>query len=613
MNLSAQTLHDSARQGFRRLRRFRQARKLFVRAYAGQYYNREQGVFGQEPLNLAFTAVRALVPNIVTRNPKSVVDSEYIMYREYGNLLALGLDLVSKRIDLPRTLQRGLVDAIFTLGIFKVGLMSTDSLIYFGEEAVDPGTLYVDVVDFDDFTFDPDTRQLETATFLGERIRADRDVLMESELYDNAIVEKLPSSLEVKVDQRRGVRTLSTDQKTYRQQNKLHDYVDLIELWLPGPDVLVTVPYQSSTSGRFLREESYYGPEDGPYAFLTLTPPVPDNPLPVSLAGIWHDLHAIGNRIAKKALDQAEAQKDILGYRSGNADDAQEIVDAKNLEAVRMDDPSGAQMFSFGGQNPQNMEMTSQILAWFDQFSGNTSMLGGTQVQTKVATVANIMQQNASTGITYMKDQTYITTNNVLQKMAWYLHTDPLIKLPLIQRETIPAEYEITAEEIRMISPAQVEETQVFLTPDVRRGDFLDFAFSIKSDSMAPINAQMQLQQLHMLATQIFPSAATAAQISAQMGTPFSFSRFVIRIAKMMDIDWIDEIFQDPELIAQLAMIAKQGPQPQGTNATSPDSVQQNKGSMMAKPPPPEPTRQRQEAQAGAAQGQAALPIRMEV
>jgi len=356
-------------------------------------------------------------------------------------------------------------------------------------------------------------------------------------------------------------RQLSTDQSNRHSTNKLHDYIDLLELWLPGPNVLVTLPYKGSIKGKFLREEDFYGPDGGPYSYLTLTPPVPNNPIPVQLAGIWHDLHTMGNRMAKKTMDQAEAQKDILGYNSSRADDAQEIVDSKNLDAIKMDDPASAKMFSFGGQNPQNERMVAQLLQWFDQFSGNTSLLSGTSIDTNVATVANIMNQNAATGVTYMRGEVYKSTQEVMRKVAWYLHTDPLIKLPLIQRETIPAEYNITDEEIRMVSPAQTQETQVFLTPEVRRGDFLDFAFDIEQDSMAPVNWQFRLEQLQVLAIKIIPAAAAASQIAAQMGTPFSFKRFVIRIAKMMNIEWVDEIFQDPDLIAQFAMVAQQGPQ----------------------------------------------------
>lgn len=611
MNYSATILQEAARNGFRRLERFKKVRRMFIEAYAGQYYNKDHGTLGMEPLNMAFTAVRALVPNIVTRNPRAVVTTKYLMYRDYADLLGLGLDDLSEDIGLPLTLQLGLIDAIFTMGIFKTGWVSSDSLALFGEEWVDPGQLMVDTVDFDNFTFDPITKQLRKAPFLGEKMRVERESVMASGLYDNAIIEKLPSSADMAMHRGIDVRELSSDADMNRRQlSRLHDSIDLLELWLRGPSVLVTLPYISSTGGKFLREETYVGPIEGPYSFLSLTPPVPDNPIPVQLAGVWHDLHIIGNRLAKKTLDQAEAQKDVLGYMPQYADDVRELINTPNLGSVAMSDPNSAKMYSFGGQNPQNERMVAQISQWFDQFSGNTSMLAGTKMDTKVATVANILNENASTGVTYMTDQTYTTSSDILKKCAWFMFNDRLIKRPLIRRDVIPAVYDITDERVQMISPARVEEVQVFLTPEARRGDFPDFAFSIKQGSMAPKNWQAQLQQLEIMSVKIIPAAAAAAQIAAQMGTPFSFRKYVLHAADLMGLEGFDEFFQDPELIAMMAMVAQQGPQPQGNGAASMAAIQQNKGGVTAKTSPPPQTRDRQMAQAGAAQGQADLPIR---
>ncbi len=611
MNFAAKTLQKSAMDGFKRLRNFRLARKLFIEAYVGQYYNRDHGVLGAQPLNMAFTAIRALVPNLISRNPHNIVESDYLMYRQYGELLALALNFIAKKKKLPKILERGLVDAIFTIGIYKVGLMTSDSLAYFSGEGVDPGTLYFDTVDFDNFTFDPNARQMEKAAFVGEIIRVERDELLASGMYNNAIVERLPSTDSTGVHDRGKVKDLSMNNVNKPVTDGLHDSIDLLELWLPGLNVIVTLPYKSSIGNTFLREETFYGPEEGPYTYLSLTPPVPNNPIPVSMAGVWHDLHTIGNRLAKKALDQAEAQKDILAYRGDSADDAQEIVSARNLEVVRVENPDGVQMFSVGGQNPQNEQMVAQILSWFDQFSGNTSMLAGTNIDTNVATVANILQQGAATGISYMKTQFKTATEEVLRKAAWYLHTDPLIQLPLVRRKTIPAVYDITPTEVRMIEPSRTEETQVFLIPEARRGDFLDFAFSIEEDSMAPINWQFRLQQLDTLLIKILPSAAQAAQIAAAMGTPFSLQKLITRVAKMMNITWIDEIFQMPELVAQMAAVAQAGPQADASKGiASPGAMKQNGGPATAKPTPSQSTQNRQSAQSGANQSQSKLPVR---
>jgi hypothetical protein len=89
----------------------------------------------------------------------------------------------------------------------------------------------------------------------------------------------------------------------------------------------------------YLRVDDYYGVKEGPYTLLTLTPPVPGNPLPVPSVGIWNDLHVLANRMAKKIIEQAERQKDVMAYRAAAADDAEELRNASDGESVKVDDP----------------------------------------------------------------------------------------------------------------------------------------------------------------------------------------------------------------------------------------------------------------------------------
>ena len=610
MDLSAKVLHKAALLGFKRLRNFRRARKMFIQAFAGQYYDRDHGGLGDEPLALAFNAIRVLVPTLVTRNPGVVVGSEILAYRQYGEILGMAIERLNKKLDLAETMQIGIVDSIFTLGIFKVSLVATNSLVYFGDEGIDPGEIQVSTVDFDNLTFDPSTRQLRYSPFMGERIQVERDRVMDSGLYRNDLVERLPSSAAM-VTMDRNVRDLSATQVNPQELRKLHDFVDMVELYLPGQDALVTVPYKSTIGSKFLREESFYGPEEGPYVFMRLTPPVPDNPLPVALAGVWHDLHVIGNKMAKKAADQALAQKDVLGYRPANADDAIEIVESENLQSIRMDDPSAAQMFSYGGQNPKNERFIAQVELWFNQMSGNTNLTGGLGIDANSATEANILNQNAATGSTYMKTQVNKAVEAILRREAWYLHTDPLIQIPLIRRESIPAEFSIEADGIKMIRAPQVNEEQIFLTPEVRRGDFLDFAFTIKEDSMAPINWQFRIAQLEKFVITIIPAAANAAITAAQLGQPFSFRRFVTKVGKLMGLEWLDEIWDDPELVNVMAIMMQNGPQAQNSKGvTSQGALNQNGGNIFGKKPASQPKQQRRQAQTGANERQADLPVR---
>ena len=616
-------IQEAVQMGFRRMENFRNARLLFLRSYCGQYYDANKGQIGTEPLNLIFNAIRVLVPYLVMNYPKHDVKTDFMAYRGYGDLLALALDYSGKTLKISETIRRWIVDAIFTMGIMKTGLCSSDSVISFDEsDEIDPGSVYTDLVDFDNFVFDPNTHRLEDGAFLGDRIRTPRIQLLDSGLYDNAVIERLPRS-GTEVDD--GSEILSQSQINAKNMGDLEDFVDVVELWVPKAQAIVTVPGSRQVLDDFLRVVEYYGPNEGPYTFLRFTPPVPNNPLPVAPVGIWHDLHTMANKMAVKIMDQADRQKDILIFPRAGADDAQEIVDAGDGEAIAADNPDEAKIFSFGGQQRSNEAHMGQLQMWFNMAAGNPEAMGGVKSDAATATQANILQSNASIGIEDMRDILYKAVGAEAEKRAWYLHTDPLIEIPLIRRMQVPAQYTNTPDgQMAMSQPAQMKETQVFLTPEARCGDFLDFHFEITPKSMSRMDPQRRLQQAMEFAVKLIPAAAVATQTCMQMGVAFSFPRFVIRMAKEAGIEWMDEVFFDPEFQMQMAQMMMMSPGMQnskgvvtgrgGAGPLTMPGVQQN--TQMGPPahgvggsPTPQQINN-QDAQIGANQGQGELPVR---
>ena len=71
-------------------------------------------------------------------------------------------------------------------------------MITFDDETqIDPGQLYTDFVEFDNFVFDPNLRgQIQKAQWMGDKSRVKRSYLMDTGLYDNELIEKLPSASE---------------------------------------------------------------------------------------------------------------------------------------------------------------------------------------------------------------------------------------------------------------------------------------------------------------------------------------------------------------------------------------------------------------------------------
>ena len=616
--IAPKKLQTNVQKGFDRFRNFRNARLLFLRSYVGQYYDRTSGEIGTEALNLIFNAIRVLIPNIVMSYPTHNVNSRWVVHREYARMLEMALSFQDQEIDIKDVYRRVIVDAVFTLGILKTGLAESDTIYALDEyDSVDAGSIYTEAVDFDNFVVDPASRDymFRDAAYMGDRIYVPRSVLLDSGLYKNDLVERLPSIDEMTSEE--FAHNLSQKRVKPGDDTNLRELVAVTELWVPEANAIVTVPGTNSVQfDDYLRIDDYYGPDTGPYTLLSLTPPVPGNPLPVPAVGVWYDLHVLANRMAKKIIDQAERQKSVMGYKRSAADDAQEALDAADGEAVAMDDPDGIRTYDFGGQQQTNEIHLAQLNNWFSTMAANPEALGGSRTDADSATEARILAQNASVHLRDMQDMVYQMSAAEARKRAWYLHTDPFIELPLVQRQRIPAEYQASPQGPVMVSPAREIEQQVFLTPEARSGDFLDFTFSVEPESMSRKDEQARYAEAMEFAVKILPAAMQAAMVAMQLGIPFSARTFIEKMARDRGIDWIDQVFLDPETQMQTAALMMRGPQAEGSQGV-PGGAQQAGPSPQAQRAlqallqngqpgqvmggvPAEDTQDRQQAQAGA-------------
>jgi hypothetical protein len=393
------------------------------------------------------------------------------------------------------------------------------------------------------------------------------------------------------------------------ENSDLEDEVEVYELWVPSAKAIVTVPATDDVSfDDFLRIDDYYGPDKGPYSMLALTPPVPGNPMPIPMVGIWYDLHVKANEMAKKIIEQASRQKDNILYRRAAADDAEELKNAGDGEAIAVDDPNSVTTVSYGGQNNKNEVHLGSLMAWFNMMAGNPEQVGGQRVDAKSATAANILQQNAGVTLEDMKDLVYQWAADEAGRRAWYFHTDPLMQMPLTRRQLTPGQPQIDPMSgATFMSPPTMQEVQVILTPEARRGDFMDFTFKIEPESMGRVDSKVRVQQMQQLFQQILPAVMAAAQMSMAMGIQFSPKAALLRAAKDMGVEWFDEVFNDPEFMMMQQQLQMMGPQMQDSKGQAAPPNPHIGGIMQNGQPgqvqgnvPGSATQQRQGAQAGA-------------
>lgn len=521
--------------GFERMGIYRRARAMFVKEYVGQYYSKHFGMTGDRPLNMVFSAIRAMVPAIVSKNPVNEVSTAYLNYKEFAELQSMGLDTIQRRLKLKEILRAWVVSAMFSLGVVKTGIAAAGNCVLIDDQLIDPGEIYISLVDLDDFVIDPLCKSLTESSFLGDRTSVPRQFLLDFDIYDHDLVNKLPSSTMLHGD-RGATAELSQQYQGAFEMKDLQDMVNVVELWVPGANALVTIPDpREIVFDKYIGITDYYGPKKGPYRFLSFTPPVDSNPLPIAPVSLYYDLARAVNRTMVKSLDQSDAQRNILLYKPSHADVAQDILDADNNEAVATDDPKAVQVVSFDGQAQSNIQMLQQLQVWFNYMSGNPDQISGASSEAETATQANILQGNAMISIEDARDILYDGAAGISEDCAWYMRYDPLLDITVARRKP------------------GMEMEEINITPEQVRGEPENFVYKIRPKSMSKLDPSVRSKRLMEFLTNALPALTNTAMMMMQLGIPFNLQKVITITSNEFEIgDEMQEIFYDPEFQQKL-------------------------------------------------------------
>lgn len=576
--VAAQKISEVVKEGFEFMRHYCKARAMCIRDYTAHSFRKPKGMTGEYPVNLIFMAVRVLVANLVMQGGLNKVITDIAAHKNYAELLGLALDKSQKQRKLHKVLRAGVVDMLFGFVAFKTSIAATGNLLQVGDDInVDPGQIYTDLIPLIDLSIDPTCRRFEEAGFFSHNIRVQRQKLLDDDSWDHDLVLRLPSA-DTHPFMNGQYTELRSDVAKQQAMLSLQDFVYVCETYVPEAQAICYTPnpYQT-TFDKFLKEpQDYYGPDEGPFTFGSVTPPVPDEPLPIAPVGVWRDLNEICNRIFKKIMNQSERQKDVTLYRPAYADVADAVREAPDGECIACDDPNAINTLSIGGQNPINEKMVGELRMWFNLMSGNVEQQGGYSSPTTTGTATEFqgLQGNIALTTEDMRKQVYEMAGDISKKEAWFLHTDPLM-FDTSGQSGIPLTRRVTGG----------KEIEVWLTPEQRMGDWAEFTFSIVKRSMNVMEPAMRARVITEFYANELPAVMNSAMIAMQMGVPFNVSRALMQLAEEKGIeDLMLEVFEDPTFQQRMQWFMQQGPKNAGKGQASMGAIMQNGGLASARP-----------------------------
>lgn len=459
-------LATAVRGSVKRLRSFRENRLDLLRQYVGKHYG-EGGTIEMVPVDLLALFCSIMLQNLVGNVPRVLVSTHAIELKPKAYKLQLALDYLLDQLVFARVMTDTVMDALFGIGIVKVGLMRTSATVEIEGFRHDIGQPCADTVSLDDWVHDTTARRYEQVQFAGNRYRLPYEDVVEASTFEKKAVDRLkPTS---KYEQRvEGDSTEKAEDLGHGHpgiaDDEYKEYVELYDLWLPQEQQFITVPVEDFDNP--LRVMDWDGPDNGPYHLLNFNP-VPDNIMGLPALALLQDLHDLINKVFSKLGRQANRQKSLLGFTAATEDDARRIQSAADGDIIRIERSDKAEELKFGGIDQAGFAFFTQLRGLFSYLAGNLDALGGLGPQAQTYSQDRLLSSTASKQLERMQKEELAFFQNVIRDLGWYLWTDPLIELPLVKR-----------------IPGTDIELPVKWTGDDQAGAFFDYNIRIEPYSL---------------------------------------------------------------------------------------------------------------------------------
>lgn len=502
---------------------FKRKRIAAMAQYAGKHYgpnSKEQNV-DRIPVNKIETLVDVFGRQVAANNPAVLVSTYHEELIPAAASFEIRLNRLMSELDMVGTLREAVTDAIFCMGIVRIG----SSVMNPTEQGfdVENGGPYARSISIDDFVWDMRVHREQEVDYMGNRYRMPLDELRDSGLYRpddlDSLIHTEPNeggglSQEEEVD-----RDLTLSLGTSVEFGDYRKYVDLWDIWLPGPNVIVTMPDKGPDIA--LRVAPFDGPEGGPYVTLRFGR-VPNQLMPKSPVMAAMDLHMFINAAYRKIFRQAERHKEVPWYKGEAAEDMQRLIEAPDGEVVRVDHDNAVGSYKSGGAAPQSIALAMHADRLFGKQFANLDLLGGISPGAGTLGQTEMLAGNANKLIADMQDSFTKFTKRVVQNLAWYEWTDPL------------------REDVIVKAPGELDIVELW-APETREGDFVQYDVDIEPYSMQHHSPQSRLQSLMNIYQQIL---AQGQPMMNQQGVGIDWPKFINTIKKYSNLPELGEILR---------------------------------------------------------------------
>lgn len=397
---------------FRNLSNHRIAYEKIWKAYIGSHYGLSVWDGKRTPLNLHAMYGRALVQYLAAHQPKLLISTNVGPWKEWMEEVEYEVSSVMKEEDMGRKQQLFVLSALmYSPGILKVCQDWKRVPTEDGQYILVPGVMIANV-DLSDFVYHTGSSTLRDADFVGHKIRRSVEEVLAHPMFEDVEEDWLRSIAGREAD-------TESDRLFFENDDTIEEYnpkVTLFEIHDRTTDQIIV--FSPDAPSKHLAEYPWEGHPNGPLFYLDFQD-VPNHAIGLSPMCILHDLHEAANRVAAKAISQAELAKTLLVTR-GDITNAEAIMESTDGEAVLVDPSASAHMETFGGPDKSVVGILPIIKDLWSYQGGNVDTLAGLGVGAPTASQESQLASMASGMVKFMAWRVEECMTKVGEAIVWY-------------------------------------------------------------------------------------------------------------------------------------------------------------------------------------------------
>ena len=385
-----------------------------VKQYVGRHYTSNgDGTSKRMPTNFLYLATGIYVRQLAPHSPRVLVTTPISSLKPYAKNAELAVNEVPAEINLDTSFSRWVMEAIFSMGILKVGLSTVDNVM--GHPYGKP---FVDVVTMDDYFCDASAESRDQIQYEGNDYWMNYEDVMEADWIDGDVKESLRPDdyTTIGIDGTERADKLSNGESAelYKEKIKIRD------VWITEDRILLTY---AVTAKKIMRQVKWKGPNHSPYYILGYSD-VPGNLLPLAPVAIWRDLNELGNDIFRKVARQAEAEKSVAAFSNSDDEAINSFIKASDGEGIKYTG-NEPRTLTAGGVNPTSLAFFLQVKDVFSYFAGNIDSVGGLSQLTETVGQDRLLSAAANASMRDMAEKTTKGMKEIFEALLFYEWSDP--------------------------------------------------------------------------------------------------------------------------------------------------------------------------------------------